>query len=275
MSPSTKKSTVRTAAVALLSVTALAGCGSQGPGDAQANLQLPKQSKDDSGILPEPAKSSTSTTATPTATPSTSTKAPQRASRHQASDSITTREVKQTRVVHYDTRRVETNDLAKGSTKVSRGGENGTQVVTIRQTLVRGDVVRTKVVDTTTTDKATDRIVLVGTKEAAPQPAPRRSAPTPTPTPDEPSDDSSSGLDMRRASMWDRIAECESGGNWSISSGNGYYGGLQFDLQTWRGAGGGDFASRPDLASRGEQITVANRVYDERGLQPWGCRDAA
>lgn len=75
--------------------------------------------------------------------------------------------------------------------------------------------------------------------------------------------------------VWDRLAQCESGGNWSINTGNGYYGGLQFDLRTWLGAGGGDFASRPDLASRAEQITVANRVYADRGLSPWGCASAA
>ena len=75
--------------------------------------------------------------------------------------------------------------------------------------------------------------------------------------------------------MWDRIAQCESTGNWSINSGNGYYGGLQFDIQTWLGAGGGDFAQRADLATREEQITVANRVYADRGLQPWGCAHAA
>ena len=76
-------------------------------------------------------------------------------------------------------------------------------------------------------------------------------------------------------SDWDKLAQCESGGNWSINTGNGYYGGLQFDIRTWLGAGGGDFAQRADLASRAEQITVANRVYADRGLQPWGCGHAA
>ncbi|EKA62708.1 transglycosylase domain-containing protein [Janibacter hoylei PVAS-1] len=75
--------------------------------------------------------------------------------------------------------------------------------------------------------------------------------------------------------MWDRIAQCESTGNWSINTGNGYYGGLQFDSRTWLGSGGGDFAPRADLATREEQITVANRVYAQRGLQPWGCAHAA
>jgi hypothetical protein len=75
--------------------------------------------------------------------------------------------------------------------------------------------------------------------------------------------------------MWDRIAQCESGGNWSINTGNGYYGGLQFDYGSWLANGGDDFAPRADLASRAEQITVANRYYAMAGLGPWGCAHAA
>ncbi len=84
---------------------------------------------------------------------------------------------------------------------------------------------------------------------------------------------SSSGksINLARASMWDRIARCESTNNWSINTGNGYYGGLQFNLQTWRSVGGSDFAAYPHHASRAEQITVANRLYAKRGTQPWGC----
>lgn len=80
---------------------------------------------------------------------------------------------------------------------------------------------------------------------------------------------------MRHAAMWDRIAACESSGNWSINTGNGYYGGLQFDNQTWLGAGGGRYASRADLASKAQQIAIANKVYADRGLQPWQCGWAA
>ena len=77
------------------------------------------------------------------------------------------------------------------------------------------------------------------------------------------------------AGVWDRVAQCESSGNWSINTGNGYYGGLQFDIRTWLGSGGGAYAPRADLATRAEQITVANKLYAKRGLQPWGCRHAA
>ena len=73
-------------------------------------------------------------------------------------------------------------------------------------------------------------------------------------------------------SAWDRLAGCESGGNWGINTGNGYYGGLQFADGTWDGNGGGKYASRADLASRGEQIIVAANVLEGRGWSPWpGC----
>lgn len=75
--------------------------------------------------------------------------------------------------------------------------------------------------------------------------------------------------------VWDRVAACESGGDWNIATGNGYYGGLQFDSQTWLSSGGGKYAARADLASREQQITIANALYAERGLSPWGCAGAA
>jgi LysM repeat protein len=61
-------------------------------------------------------------------------------------------------------------------------------------------------------------------------------------------------------SVWDKIAACESGGNWSINTGNGYYGGLQFTQGTWAGAGGTAYAPRADLATRDQQIAVASRL---------------
>jgi len=69
--------------------------------------------------------------------------------------------------------------------------------------------------------------------------------------------------------QWDRVAHCESGGNWHINTGNGYYGGLQFTESTWLNYGGGHYARRADLASRDEQITVANRVLAAQGWGAW------
>ena len=66
---------------------------------------------------------------------------------------------------------------------------------------------------------------------------------------------------------WDRIAQCESGNNWSTNTGNGYYGGLQFSQSTWQANGG---AGRADQASREEQIRVAENVLRTQGIGAWG-----
>lgn len=70
-------------------------------------------------------------------------------------------------------------------------------------------------------------------------------------------------------SAWDALAQCESGGNWQINTGNGYYGGVQFDPDTWNAYGGQDFAARADLATREEQIVVAERTLQGQGWGAW------
>lgn len=65
---------------------------------------------------------------------------------------------------------------------------------------------------------------------------------------------------------WDAIARCESGGNWAINTGNGYYGGLQFKVSTWRANGG---VGNPAQASREQQIAVAERVLKSQGIGAW------
>ncbi|MFS0897285.1 transglycosylase family protein, partial [Mycolicibacterium litorale] len=68
---------------------------------------------------------------------------------------------------------------------------------------------------------------------------------------------------------WDRVAACESGGNWAINTGNGYHGGLQFSPSTWAGHGGGEFAPAAYLATKEEQIAVAERVLASQGKGAW------
>ncbi|EPD61586.1 MULTISPECIES: transglycosylase family protein [Streptomyces] len=69
--------------------------------------------------------------------------------------------------------------------------------------------------------------------------------------------------------VWDRIAQCESGGNWHINTGNGYYGGLQFSAGTWRAYGGTAYAPTADKASKGQQIAVATKVQRAQGWGAW------
>ncbi|MGQ4364953.1 LysM peptidoglycan-binding domain-containing protein [Streptomyces sp. SAS_272] len=69
--------------------------------------------------------------------------------------------------------------------------------------------------------------------------------------------------------VWDRIAQCESGGDWHINTGNGYYGGLQFSAGTWRAFGGGAYASTADKASKAQQISIAAKVQNAQGWGAW------
>ncbi|GAA2219911.1 transglycosylase family protein [Streptomyces nogalater] len=71
------------------------------------------------------------------------------------------------------------------------------------------------------------------------------------------------------ASQWDAVAQCESGGNWSINTGNGYYGGLQFSASTWAAYGGTQYASTADKASKSQQIAVAEKVLASQGKGAW------
>lgn len=208
-------------------------------------------------------------------------------------DEMDARSTQRTEAVPFRTIVKKDASLTVGTTKVEREGVAGERRSTYRDTVKNGKVVSSERTSSKITKQPVHKVVVEGTKaKPAPKPAPtstpKSSTPksssssssstpksTSTPTSEPTKSSSSSGLDTSRAAMWDRIAQCESTGNWSINTGNGYYGGLQFDSRTWLGSGGGDFAPRADLATREEQITVANRVYAQRGLQPWGCAHAA
>ncbi|MBO4257769.1 transglycosylase family protein [Streptomyces griseorubiginosus] len=71
------------------------------------------------------------------------------------------------------------------------------------------------------------------------------------------------------ASEWDAVAQCESGGNWSINTGNGYYGGLQFSASTWAAYGGTAYAPQANQASKAQQIAVAEKVLASQGKGAW------
>lgn len=69
--------------------------------------------------------------------------------------------------------------------------------------------------------------------------------------------------------VWDRVAACESGGNWSIATGNGFYGGLQFTPSSWRAAGGTRYASMPHRATKAQQIAAAQNLLRQQGPGAW------
>ena len=88
------------------------------------------------------------------------------------------------------------------------------------------------------------------------------------PDPEVPHDEDFSG----GGTVWDSLAQCESGGNWGINTGNGYFGGLQFLLSTWQAYGGSGY---PHENSREEQIRVAENLRADAGYSPWPACSAA
>lgn len=86
-------------------------------------------------------------------------------------------------------------------------------------------------------------------------------------TPSEPG--SIPGVSLEEERMFDQLAECESGGDWHINTGNGYFGGIQFNSESWLAAGGGEFAPRADLATREEQIRTGKKLKDMQGWGSW------
>lgn len=164
--------------------------------------------------------------------------------------------------VKFETMTSENADMFKGEKKVTQAGAAGKVERTFKLVLVDGrEASRTLVSETVTVQPVTEQVT-VGTKA---KPAATTAG----------SNTGAAAPAMMNEAMWDKIAQCESGGNWSINTGNGYYGGLQFDIRTWIGSGGGAYAPNASLATKAQQIDIANRVYAQRGLQPWGCGWAA
>ncbi|TNM46170.1 DUF348 domain-containing protein [Nocardioides albidus] len=137
-------------------------------------------------------------------------------------------------VVKAPVQKVSDDSMYQGQSKVVTEGVPGTRDVTYKVTVRNGKVVRRVEVTSTVTAEPTPEVVKVGTKPVV-----------------------ESGN-----TVWDRLAQCEAGGNWHINTGNGYYGGLQFNVGTWRANGGSGY---PHQASREEQIRIATRLRDASG----------
>lgn len=139
--------------------------------------------------------------------------------------------------VPFSTVEQEDGSMYEGESEVVREGRAGLRDVTYRIVYRNGEVAVKKVVRQDVRRKPVDELVKVGTKEIA-------------------------ANFVGGNSVWDQLAQCESGGNWAINTGNGYYGGLQFSLGTWRAYGG---PGMPHTASRETQIAIATKVRDAAG----------
>ena len=142
-------------------------------------------------------------------------------------------------------RRIEDPQLNMSKEIVENKGAAGLQDMTYAVSKVNGIETGRLPVASTVITQAHEAIVRVGTKPGTEVPA------------------------VANGEVWDAISRCEAGGNWAINSGNGYYGGVQFDQNTWERNGGLRFAPRADLASREEQIAVAQVTQSRQGWGAW------
>jgi len=147
------------------------------------------------------------------------------------------------------------SSLPAGQYKTERAGVAGLARNTYRISATNGKLTSRKLLNHVVVRQPVARIVLKGTRPAYTAPSYSGS--------------SSSGYYASSGSVWDRIAACESGGNWATNTGNGYYGGLQFSSATWLGYGGGAYAPTANLASRDAQIAIAQRVQATQGWGAW------
>jgi uncharacterized protein YabE (DUF348 family) len=144
--------------------------------------------------------------------------------------------------IAHGTETTSDDSMFEGEEEVVRDGRNGSRDVTYRFRYENGKLVARRVISVSNVVDPVSALVKVGTKEEAPEVATANFA---------------SG-----GTVWDSLAACESGGNWAINTGNGYYGGLQFSLGTWQAYGG---TGLPSDNSRETQIAVATRLRDASG----------
>ena len=152
--------------------------------------------------------------------------------------------------VDFDTVRKESSKLKKGVTKVDTPGERGIRAVTYKIVRQNDKIVKRAKIKSKLITKPVTEVILVGTKK----------------TTSSTKKSSGGGSATPSGSVWDKLAKCESGGNWSINTGNGYYGGLQFSLSTWRAYGG---SGMPNKASREQQIAIAKKLQADAGWGAW------
>jgi uncharacterized protein YabE (DUF348 family) len=151
--------------------------------------------------------------------------------------------------LNFPTQQKNDDTLFKGDQQVAQHGQDGVEQLVYQVAYVDGKPSRSTLVKRNVITPATAKVIRVGTK-----PLPKITA---------------AGTHSTANLDWDAVAACESTNNWQDNTGNGFYGGLQFDLGTWLSNGGGAYAPRPDLATREQQIAIATRVFANRGAQPW------
>ncbi|WP_293830775.1 resuscitation-promoting factor [uncultured Corynebacterium sp.] len=164
-------------------------------------------------------------------------------------DRVSTVDRPETVVVEAPAEYVDDDSLDEGEEEVREKGEQGETKVIHRTVTVNGQVESEGVAEEKEVRKAKPALIARGTKQAG-----NTGAAAPA---------------VASGSVWDSLAQCESGGDWSINTGNGFFGGLQFTPSTWAGHGGTAYAPSAHLATREQQIAIAERVQASQGWGAW------
>lgn len=167
-------------------------------------------------------------------------------------DRVSTVDRPETVVVEAPAEYVDDDSLDEGEEEVREKGEQGETKVIHRTVTVNGKVESEGVADEKEVKKAKPALIARGTKRASNTDNTGAAAPA-----------------VASGSVWDSLAQCESGGNWAINTGNGFSGGLQFTPSTWAGHGGTAYAPSAHLATREQQIAIAERVQASQGWGAW------
>ncbi|WP_420099611.1 transglycosylase family protein [Corynebacterium sp.] len=158
---------------------------------------------------------------------------------------VTTDEVTEERPFDPPVTVKEDPEKPEGEEEVVEEGSAGREKVTVKVTKTNGEETDREVVDRTELEPATERVVIRGTKKG------------------------SSAAAVAGGSVWDELVQCEATGDWSANTGNGFSGGLQFTPSTWAAYGGTEYAPEAHMASREEQIAVAEKVQAAQGWGAW------
>ncbi|WP_318242077.1 transglycosylase family protein [Arthrobacter gallicola] len=155
-----------------------------------------------------------------------------------------------TEAVPFETRSVEDPELLEGEKQVTTAGVPGERTLVFDTVVLDGREVSRSLVSEKLSAEPVTETVAVGTKKRPAAPAP-------------------AGGTAPSGGSWAALAQCESGGNWHINTGNGYSGGLQFSVQSWLGAGGGAYAPIASEATPEQQIAVAENLRANGGWGHW------
>lgn len=186
----------------------------------------------------------------------------------------------ETRDIDFDTTEVKDDSLEKGETEVETKGEKGERELTLRQESRNGKKGKEEVLKSKVSKEPVVEVVKVGTKDTAKEKAEAEAKAKAKEEAEAEKEETTSEAKKESSSKpkadtsnisatWKALAKCESGGNWAINSGNGYYGGLQFSASSWRAVGGTKYAPLPHQATPQEQIAAAEKLRASGGWGHW------